>query len=148
MEPRADPDFRTVEQPLKIPFIAAIVLLANVQKPEFTSEILQKVGNTLQRRLETGSWREVKLYLRFLGCLQGLFEDEGVFVILEELFSRAVDLQTQSSEDVSFVTLPHCHKLIQTAVSRSGISQGHPRHYPLHHGVVCDRFRIASLCAS
>lgn len=106
MEPRADPDFRTVEQPLKIPFIAAIVLLANVQKPEFTSEILQKVGNTLQRRLETGSWREVKLYLRFLGCLQGLFEDEGVFVILEELFSRAVDLQTQSSEDVSFVYSP------------------------------------------
>jgi hypothetical protein len=94
----------------------------------------------LQKRLETGSWREVKLYLRFLGCLQGLFENEGVFVILEDLFSRAVDLQTQSSEDVSSLLLPHCYKLIRTAVSRSGISQGHPLHYPLHHGVVSDRF--------
>jgi nuclear cap-binding protein subunit 1 len=99
----ADPVFRTVEQPLKIPFIAAIVLIANVQKPEFTTEILQKVGNALQKRLETGSWREVKLYLRFLGCLQGLFESEGIFAILEDLFSRAVDLQTQSSEDVSTI---------------------------------------------
>jgi nuclear cap-binding protein subunit 1 len=101
LESLADQNFRTVEQPLKIPFIAAIVLLANVQKPEFTAEILQKVGNALQKRLDTGSWREVKLYLRFLGCLQGLFENEGVFIILEDLFSRAVDLQTQSSEDVS-----------------------------------------------
>jgi nuclear cap-binding protein subunit 1 len=99
----ADPAFRTVEQPLKIPFIAAIVLIANIQKPEFTTEILQKVGNALQSRLETGSWREVKLYLRFLGCLQGLFENEGIFAILEDLFSRAVELQTQSSEDVSII---------------------------------------------
>ena len=92
---------RTVEQPLKIPFIAAIVLHANAQKPEFTTEILQKVAEALQKNLETGSWREVKLLLRFLGCLQGLFEDDGVFTVLEDLFSRAVDLQTQSSEDVS-----------------------------------------------
>jgi len=87
--------------------------LANVQKPEFTSEILQKVGEALQKRLDTGSWREVKLYLRFLGCLQGLFENEGVFAILEDLFSRAVDLQTQSSEDVSAIcclTLANANK--------------------------------------
>jgi nuclear cap-binding protein subunit 1 len=102
----ANPSCRTVEQPLKIPFIAAIVLLANVQKPEFTTEILHKVGDALQKCLDTGSWREVKLYLRFLGCLQGLFENEGVFAILEVLFSRAVDLQTQSSEDVSIIGCP------------------------------------------
>jgi nuclear cap-binding protein subunit 1 len=92
---------------LKIPFVAAIVLLANSQKPEFTSEILQKVGEALQKCLDTSSWREVKLYLRFLGCLQGLFENEGIFAILEVLFSRAVDLQTQSSEDVSHHLLSH-----------------------------------------
>ena len=63
-------------------------------------EILKRAGDTLQRYLDNGSWREVKLVLRFLGCLQGLFEGDGVFPVLEELFSRAVDLQTASSEDV------------------------------------------------
>ncbi|EXJ79635.1 hypothetical protein A1O3_07914 [Capronia epimyces CBS 606.96] len=89
----------TVEQPLKIPFVAAIVLLANVQKPELTVDVLSKVGESLQRRLDLGEWREVKLYLRFLACLQGIFEGDGIFTILEELFSRAADLQMKSSED-------------------------------------------------
>lgn len=92
---------RTVEQPLKIPFIAAIVLHANVKKPDLAAEVLTKLGETLQKYIDLGSWREVKLLLRFLACLQGMFEGEGVFTILEELFSRAVDLQTASSEDVS-----------------------------------------------
>ena len=30
-----------------------------------------------------------------------MFEGDGIFAILEELFNRAVDLQTESSEDVS-----------------------------------------------
>lgn len=95
---------RTVEQPLKIPFIAAIVLHANVKKPDLAAEVLTKLGQTLQKYIDLGSWREVKLLLRFLACLQGMFEGEGVFTILEELFSRAVDLQTGSSEDVSSTT--------------------------------------------
>jgi nuclear cap-binding protein subunit 1 len=51
--------------------------------------------------LERGSWREVKLLLRFLGCLQDLYDGDGVFAILDELFLRAVDLQVASPEDVS-----------------------------------------------
>ena len=62
--------------------------------------MLKRAGDSMQRYLDIGSWREVKLILRFLGCLQGLFEGDGVFTVLEELFSRAVDLQTASSEDV------------------------------------------------
>jgi nuclear cap-binding protein subunit 1 len=91
----------TVEQPLKIPFLAAIVLVLNPQKPEFTAEILRRLGDAAQKHIEAGNWREVKLFLRFLGCIQGLFEGNGVFALLEDLFSRAVDLQTASSEDVS-----------------------------------------------
>ena len=49
--------------------------------------------------IDDGCWREVKFYLRFLGSLQGLWEGEGVFPILEELFSKAVELQTNSSDD-------------------------------------------------
>ena len=55
----------------------------------------------LQKHIDLGQWREVKLNLRLLGCLQGMFEGDGVFPILDELFSRAADLQMKSSEDVS-----------------------------------------------
>jgi len=91
---------RTLEQPFKIPFAAAIVLVANPQKPELAGEVLKKAGEALHKHLELGLWREVKLLLRLLGGLQGLFEGDGVFPMLEELFARAVDLQTASSEDV------------------------------------------------
>lgn len=81
--------------------MAAIVLLTNAQKEELTGEILKRAGEMMQNYLNEGAWREVKLVLRFLACLQGLFNEDGVFAVLEELFSRAVDLQTASSEDVS-----------------------------------------------
>ncbi|PGG97875.1 nuclear cap-binding protein subunit 1 [Blastomyces parvus] len=87
------------EQPLKIPFVAATVLTANTMKPELAAEVLKKAGEIAQSHIEAGNWRHVKLVLRFLACLQGLFEGEGMFPLLEELFSRAVDLQTASSED-------------------------------------------------
>jgi nuclear cap-binding protein subunit 1 len=109
---------RTVEQPLKIPFIAAIVLLVNVKKPEFTEEVLKKVGTSLQTYIDDGCWREVKLCLRFLGSLQGLFGGEGVFGVLEDLFQRAVDLQTESSEDVRQSSGRPEQKLTRTLVSR------------------------------
>ncbi|KKZ60624.1 hypothetical protein EMCG_04697 [[Emmonsia] crescens] len=87
------------EQPLKIPFVAATVLTVNTMKPELAAEVLKKAGEIAQSHIEAGNWRDVKLVLRFLACLQGLFEGEGMFPLLEELFSRAVDLQTASSED-------------------------------------------------
>ncbi|KAL9108944.1 MAG: hypothetical protein Q9227_006340 [Pyrenula ochraceoflavens] len=89
----------TLDQPLKIPFVAAIVLVVNAHRQEFTEEILKKLGDTLQSSLNNGQWRNVKLLLRCLACLQALFEGDGVFTVLEELFLRAVDLQTASSED-------------------------------------------------
>jgi nuclear cap-binding protein subunit 1 len=96
---------RTIEQPLRIPFIAAIILITNIHKPEFTLEILNKIGDVLQKHVEAGSWREVKLYMRLLGCLQGLFEGDGIFPLLEQFFERAADLQMQSSEDVSVIDI-------------------------------------------
>ena len=81
--------------------MAAIVLAANPKKPEVAEEILSRAGKAMQEHLRAGAWREVKLVLRFFACLQGLLDGDGVFPILEDLFSRAVDLQTASSEDVS-----------------------------------------------
>lgn len=90
-----------LEQPLKIPFVAATILVVNAQKPELVVEVLKTTGEAAQKYINTGAWREVKLVLRFLGCLQCIYEGDGVFPLLEELFARAVDLQTASSEDVS-----------------------------------------------
>ena len=75
--------------------------VVNLKKPELAQEILERFVATLHEQLEAGAWREVKLLLRFLACLQGILEGDGVFPALEELFGRAVDLQTASSDDVS-----------------------------------------------
>lgn len=93
--------FSVLEQPLKIPFVAATVLVANSQNAELVAEVLKAASATVQNYIDIGAWREVKLVLRFLGCLQCLFDGDGIFPVLEELFARAVDLQTASSEDVS-----------------------------------------------
>ena len=95
--------YRVLEQPFKTPFVAAIIIAINPQRPQVAQEVLARAAAVTQEYLEAGSWREVKLVLRFFGCVQGLLDGDGVLPILDELFSRAVDLQTASSEDVSVV---------------------------------------------
>ncbi|KAI1468403.1 MIF4G like-domain-containing protein [Daldinia caldariorum] len=88
-----------IEQPLKTPFVAAVVLVANSLKPQVLSDLLARVATATEEKVSVGEWRDVKLYLKFLACLQSSLEGEGLFPLLEELFSRAVDLQTASSDD-------------------------------------------------
>ncbi|KAL8830435.1 MAG: hypothetical protein Q9191_001433 [Dirinaria sp. TL-2023a] len=87
------------EQPFKIPFVAATVLAVNASKPEVAQEILARSAVGIQGHLKAGAWREVKLVLRFLGCMQDMLDGDGIFPVLDELFSSAADLQTASSED-------------------------------------------------
>lgn len=94
-----------VEQPFKIPFVAAVVLYANSDKPEMAQDIIAKAGPACQQHLDAGEWRELKLMLRFLACLSKLYEEDGVLPVLDELFNRAVDLQTASPEDVVGIEL-------------------------------------------
>lgn len=89
-----------LEQPLKVPFVAAVVLYANDSKPEVAQEVLSRAGAKAQTHLDAGNWRELKLLLRFFACLHNLFQEHGVFPLLDELFNRAVDLQAASQEDV------------------------------------------------
>ncbi|KAH6840844.1 MIF4G like-domain-containing protein [Chaetomium sp. MPI-CAGE-AT-0009] len=104
-----------VEQPLKTPFVAAVVLVANTARPEVVDMLLVKLAALVEGKIGAGEWREAKLYLKLLACLQGCLEGEGVFPVLEELFARAVDLQTASSEDtigteivkIILLTLPY-----------------------------------------
>ncbi|KAM3512260.1 hypothetical protein MY11210_004107 [Beauveria gryllotalpidicola] len=88
-----------LEQPLKTPFVAAVVLVANALKPEAMEIILERLAKDLEGAIAAGQWTEVKLYLKFMACLQRNLEGDGVFPLLEELFNRAADLQTASSED-------------------------------------------------
>ena len=84
--------------------MAAIVFAINSRKPEIAQEVLTRAGEVIQDHLYNGAWREVKLVLRFFACSQGLLDNDGVFPVLEDLFSRAVDLQTASNEDVRYFT--------------------------------------------
>ncbi|KAJ9611841.1 Nuclear cap-binding protein subunit 1 [Knufia peltigerae] len=119
-----------IEQPLKTPFLAAIVYLTNAQKPELVTDVLRKISEALQKRLDLGLWREAKLYLRFLGCLQGIFSEGGVFTILEELFSKAADLQMKSSEDslgleivkIILLTIPYAMSSSATGLEAQALS--------------------------
>ena len=93
-----------VEQPLKTPFAAGVVLVANATNPELGEKGLVHLSQAIDSNIAQGEWRQVKLLLKFLACLQPCLEGDGVFPLLEELFSRAADLQTASSDDVIWPT--------------------------------------------
>ncbi|KAM0813595.1 putative Cap binding protein [Seiridium cardinale] len=88
-----------IEQPLKTPFVAAVVQIANSLKPEVAADVLARIAPLTEEQIRIGEWRNVKLYLKFLACLQSCLEGDGVFPVLEELFNRAVELQTSNSDD-------------------------------------------------
>lgn len=101
-------------------------------------QLLEREAKAAQDYLEAGHWREVKLVLRFLACLQGLLEEDGIFPLLEELFSRAVDLQTASSEDVSTFALLVLRSKLMRSASEPGLRarQNYLAYDTLHHGLV------------
>lgn len=126
---------------MKIPFVAAAALAAQNLKPELGAEMLSKASIALQRYIDSGSWRETKLLLRFLGGLQPAFEGDGIFPLLEELFARAVDLQTTSSEDVSDAPWgDRGFALTQLNIAaRTGARQDHSVHDSLRDVLACHR---------
>jgi nuclear cap-binding protein subunit 1 len=107
----------SVEQPLKTPFLAAVVLVANTNKPEIVDMLLAKLTSNVTAKIKQGDWRDVKLYLKLLACMQKCLEGEGIFPVLEDLFSRAVDLQTASSDDVCSTCL------FYIGISRLGLKE-------------------------
>jgi nuclear cap-binding protein subunit 1 len=112
-----------IEQPFKIPFVAATVVVLNgLNRGEEAvggkGGFLQKICSETEEKIKKGDWRDVKLFLRFLACLQGILEEEGVFVVLTELFERAVDLQTASSDDVSLRNRVRIRHFTNTSINR------------------------------
>lgn len=62
---------------------------------------MKRVSDRAQEALNAGEWKEFKLLLRFFACLQSLYEDDGVFGFLGQLFDTVVDLQSANENDVS-----------------------------------------------
>jgi nuclear cap-binding protein subunit 1 len=101
-----------LEQPFKTPFVAAVVLFMNTLRQDMVEEILKRATALTNESIVKGEWREVKLYMKFLGSLQGLLSGEGVFPALEDILAKAVDLQTENNEEVSS---PRYTRLVSTA---------------------------------
>jgi nuclear cap-binding protein subunit 1 len=91
-----------VEQPFKIPFVAAVVLVVNTLKSEMVAEVLQRTTARVNEAIAKGEWREVKLLMKFLGGLQGVLAGEGLWLALQDVLTKAVELQTNNDEEVSF----------------------------------------------
>jgi len=94
-----------IEQPFKIPFIAAVAFYGNDVKPDITIEAMKRVGDRAQEALNAGEWKDFKLLLRFFACLQSLYQDDGVFPFLGQLFDTIVDLQSANENDVVGIEL-------------------------------------------
>jgi nuclear cap-binding protein subunit 1 len=77
-----------------------LFLYANESNGKAAKEMVTKVAARAQEALESGHWREFKLMLRTLACLQGLFEGDGIFPMLEDLFNKASDQQMAAEDDV------------------------------------------------
>lgn len=90
-----------IEQPFKIPFVAAVVMVLNTLKEEMVKELLERAARGLNRSIVIGEWRQVKLYMKFLGSLQGLLDGDGVFTVLQDFLTKALDLQTENNEEAS-----------------------------------------------
>ncbi|KAH7393172.1 nuclear cap-binding complex, subunit NCBP1/CBP80 [Cadophora sp. MPI-SDFR-AT-0126] len=91
-----------VEQPFKIPFVAAVVLVANTMRKDgqaVAEEVLRRTALRTNAAIARGEWRETKLLMKFLGSLQGLLDGEGVWTVLQDILTKAVDLQTENNEE-------------------------------------------------
>lgn len=77
-----------------------MALYGNEVKPEIAIEAMKRVGDRAQQALNAGEWKEFKQLLRFFACLQPLYEDDGVFTFLGQLFDTVVDLQSANENDV------------------------------------------------
>lgn len=132
------------EQSFKVPFVAAVVLAINGMGEvggKVTGEVVGRMAEKCNRSIEAGEWRDVKLSLKFLGGLQGVLEGEGVWIVLQDLLTKAVDLQTENNEEVSSVFSREKGETLMGIDDWSGAGQDHPIYDSIYHGFVCYRQR-------
>ncbi|KAL5625600.1 hypothetical protein BROUX41_005660 [Berkeleyomyces rouxiae] len=105
----------TLEQPVKIPFLAYTLLVVNVTSSTVLDKTIPRIVDAIQDKIKAGDWCSAKLFLRLLSCLQPVLNGDGIFPFLDELFNKAGALQSQSSDDtigtelvkIILLTLPY-----------------------------------------
>jgi hypothetical protein len=94
-----DANLRSVlDQPFKVPFVAAIVLVANAENSEVGKAVVEHFSGSLQKNLDHGAFTNVKLLLRFFACLGDMLEDKGAFLVLDHLADKVEACQTTGAE--------------------------------------------------
>ena len=93
---------------------------------------MKRVGDRAQEALNAGEWKEFKLLLRFFACLQSLYEDDGVFTFLGQLFDTVVDLQSANENDVRTPCSDWVYLLTMLGC-RYRTRQDHPTYHSLRH---------------
>lgn len=91
---------RVIEQPFKIPFVAAIILVANSKNEEVGKQIVEEFRSHAQGYLDECQWRPFKLILRFLACLSSLFSDDGIMILLDDIANFAGEVASGDSSNV------------------------------------------------
>ena len=91
---------RVVEQPFKIPFVAAIALYANHRNADAGKTILKEFTERCQNHLDCGEWKKFKLVLRFLACSSSMISNPGLETILNSLISFAEKLASEGNNKV------------------------------------------------
>jgi nuclear cap-binding protein subunit 1 len=93
-----DRDNSVVEQPFKIPFVATVVRVANVDKEEIGKAVVNHFTTALNKFLALGAFTQIKLVLRFFACLGDMIGESGVLPLLEQLIAKLPDYQKEGDE--------------------------------------------------
>lgn len=87
-----------IEQPFKIPFVATIVRVANVANEELGKATIEHFGAELQRYWKGGAFTQFKLVLRFFACLGDMVGADGIYPMLEQLWTKLEAYNTEGNE--------------------------------------------------
>lgn len=91
-----------IEQPFKIPFVATIVRVANVANEELGKATIEHFGAELQRYWKGGAFTQFKLVLRFFACLGDMVGADGIYPMLEQLWTKLEVYNTEGNEVNTF----------------------------------------------
>jgi len=107
-----------------------VALYGNEIKPEIAIEAMKRVAERAQQAFNAGEWKEFKQFLRFFACLQPLFEDDGIFTLLGQLFDTVVDLQSANENDVRQAPSFYCPQTNASRLSVSSLSRSSSSPFP------------------
>ncbi|KAI5803149.1 MIF4G like-domain-containing protein [Geopyxis carbonaria] len=119
-----------IEQPFKIPFVATVIRVANLEKEEVAKVVVEHMGAALQKFLQLGLFTQVKLLMRFFACLGNVIGDDGVRPLLEQIIEKLPDYNKEGDEGlllqftyIVLITLPYALVSGTTNIDHDAIAE-------------------------